>query len=249
MKCVPLLMLACGGQPGDEQAQAGNAPDAAPLVDYLAQENHYSQHGEELIIRHFFRDRREGFFLDVGCAWPVRYSNTYYLESRLGWAGIGIDALPEYAERWHKRRRKSRFFNFIVTDHSGGLETFYRTERADLRGISSLERGRGPVGEVQYEEIQIPTITLTDLLDQNDVASIDLLTMDIEGAEPLALAGFDIDRFKPELVCVEAHVDVREGLLEYFSAHGYVRLEQYAERDPVNYYFARPRGAEPALPR
>ena len=28
----------------------------------------YSQHDEELIIRDFFQDRREGFFLDVGCA-------------------------------------------------------------------------------------------------------------------------------------------------------------------------------------
>ena len=214
--CAPLLTLACGGQPRDDQSQAGNATDPAPLVDYLAQENQYSQHGEELIIRDFFRDRRDGFFLDVGCAWPVRYSNTYYLESRLGWTGIGIDALPEYAERWLKRRRKSRFFNFIVTDHSGGPQTFYRTRRPDLRGVSSLHGGRGPVGQIEYEEIQIPTITLTDLLDQNDIAKIDLLTMDIEDAEPKALAGFDIDRFSPELVCVEAHVDVRTSLLEYF---------------------------------
>lgn len=26
----------------------------------------YSQHDEELIIRHFFDDRRDGFFVDVG---------------------------------------------------------------------------------------------------------------------------------------------------------------------------------------
>ena len=70
--CAPLLMPACGGQSGDEQAQAGNAADTVLGVDYLTEENHYSQHGEELIIRHFFRDRREGFFLDVGCAHPVR---------------------------------------------------------------------------------------------------------------------------------------------------------------------------------
>ena len=52
----------------------------------------YSQHNEELIIRDFFQDRREGFFLDVGCAWPIRNSTTYYLEKHLGWSGIGIDA-------------------------------------------------------------------------------------------------------------------------------------------------------------
>ncbi len=32
--------------------------------------------------------------------------------------------------------------------------------------------------------------------------------MDIELSEPKALAGFTIERFKPELVCIEAHPEV-----------------------------------------
>src|SRR5512139_1661416 len=52
----------------------------------------FSQFNEELIIRHFFDDRRGGTFVDVG-AWHYRDgSTTYYLESHLGWSGIAVDA-------------------------------------------------------------------------------------------------------------------------------------------------------------
>ena len=166
-------------------------------------EKRYSQFDEELIIRHFFRDRRSGFFLDVGSGPPERNSTTYYLEKHLGWAGIGIDALPEYAAEYQRVRPGTRFFNYIVTDHSGGVESFYRVPNAP--GLSSVTQNRVFHGRVlESAEILIPTITLNDLLAQNQVARVDFLSMDIEGSAPAALAGFDLERFHPELVCIEA---------------------------------------------
>lgn len=213
------------------------SPGAQARKDIVGTEKKlYSQSDEELIIRDFFQDRRKGYFLDVGCAWPIRNSNTHYLEKHLNWKGIGVDGLPEYAQTWRYRRPKSKFFNFIVTDHSDTVETFYRSE---LAGISATRPLKDPGGrDVKVEEIKVPTITLTKLLDQNGVKKLDFLSMDIEGGELLALAGFDIDRFKPELACIEAHRDYRPKILEYFAAHGYLRLEQYIRYDEVNYYFA-----------
>ncbi len=49
----------------------------------LAEQRLYSVFDEELIIRDFFQDRREGFFLDVGCSEPIKGSNTFYLEKHL----------------------------------------------------------------------------------------------------------------------------------------------------------------------
>jgi hypothetical protein len=56
-----------------------------------------------------------------------------------------------------------------------------------------------------------------DLLEQVDDPRIDFATMDIELAEPKALAGFDIVRYRPRLVCVEAHPEIRQQLLNYFA--------------------------------
>ena len=56
------------------------------------------------------------------------------------------------------------------------------------------------------------------------------MSIDIELWEPKALAGFDIDRFKPKLVCIEAHQQVRQQILDYFAHHRYVVVGKYLPR-------------------
>jgi hypothetical protein len=70
--------------------------------------------------------------------------------------------------------------------------------------------------------------------------------MDIEGSEPTALAGFDIERFRPELVVIEAAPDNRAAIAAYFAAHGYERIDAYLEHDAFNWYF-RPRAGKEDL--
>jgi len=199
----------------------------------------YSQHNEELIIRHFFRDRRGGFFLDVGSGHFERHSTTYYLEKHLGWSGIGIDAVPDYAADYALHRPRTEFFNLLVSDHSGSAEPFYKRGPEGNWGLSSTEpvlnwRGRKWRGE----KFEVPTTTLTDLLDERGVHEIDFVSMDIEGAELKALAGFDIERFAPRLVCIESvwGEDHREAIADYFAAHQYELIEEYHRHDRWNWY-------------
>ncbi len=214
---------------------------APPAESWLSEKKLYSSGNEELIIRDFFRDRRNGVFVDVGCAWPVRKSNTAYLELHLGWSGIAVDALREYGAAWQRDRPRSKFFALFVTDHEGEVQTFYRSELPDVSSYQkrALELRTRKDGEpLEFDALQVPTTTLTTLLLKNGIAKVDFLSMDIEGAEPLALAGFDIDSFKPELACVEAKPANRADIRRYFGAHGYDRLERYVDYDKMNYYFA-----------
>ena len=50
--------------------------------DTLAEQSRYSLFDEELIIRDFFQDRKGGFFVDVGCAWPGKANNTYWIAAK-----------------------------------------------------------------------------------------------------------------------------------------------------------------------
>jgi FkbM family methyltransferase len=222
---------------GDEQARARAAPGRTGI---LAEQKKYSLFDEELIIRDFFQDARDGFFVDVGCAWPIASNNTYYLEKHLGWTGFGVDALSDYAAGWQEKRPNSKFFTYLVTDKSDTSEIFFRSPNT---GLSSTNRGlaQGDLfGEqLQPEEIRVPSITLTDLLDREDITKIDLLAMDIEGHELTALQGFDIDRFRPALVVVEGS---RRPVQRFFNQHGYVLVKRYLPFDGVNRYYA-PRAA------
>ena len=219
--------------------EAERRDDARDAI--LGEQKLYSHGPEEVIIRHFFNDRREGFFVDVGAFHWENNSNTNYLEKHLDWSGIAIDALPFLAHGWKKFRPQTKFYNYIVTDHSGTVETLYAAgalssiKEAHLDLFPGAEEKREPGAPESYA---VATITLNELLE--GVEKIDLLSMDIEEAEPEALAGFDIERFRPELVCIEATLTVRDAIKAYFEAHGYERIDAYLKLDPGNWYY-RPR--------
>ena len=50
----------------------------------------YSQWGEDLIIKEFFKRKKIGVYFDVGCFHPIMYSNTCALFKK-GWRGVNID--------------------------------------------------------------------------------------------------------------------------------------------------------------
>lgn len=195
----------------------------------------YSERNEEVIIRHFFKDRRAGTFLDVGAYHYKNGSNTYYLEKELGWSGIAVDANAEFARGYEENRPKTKFFCFFVSDKSDEQADFYVVR--DPGHLTKSTAVPGFVSGRKTEEIKVPTITLNDLLAKLGATKIDFLSIDIELWEPHALAGFDIERFRPDLVCIEAHRQVRGQILAYFGARGYVRLDQYFLFDQRNWYF------------
>lgn len=201
----------------------------------------YSQGYEEVIIRDYFQDKTGGFFVDVGSAHYKDLSTTYYLEKHLGWSGIGIDALAEYGAEYEVQRPRTEFVNAAVTDRSGDTISFFRADA--WRELSSVDKsvaeGQGKLyrDDGSTTEVRVGTVTLDDLLDARGVKSIDFLSMDIEESEPAALRGFDIRRFRPKLVCIEAHEAVRPFLAKYFADHGYRRIDLYGRWDDLNWYF------------
>jgi FkbM family methyltransferase len=198
----------------------------------------YARDKEELIVRHFFRDRRDGVFVDVGCYLPRQFNVTYYLEEQLNWSGIAVDALAKFGPLWAEARPRSRFFAYAVTDRSGDTITFHDAGPISAIERTTIDRWAEIKGKpIPTREIQIPTITLDDLLDRAGVTRIDFFKIDVNGAEPTAMAGFDIQRFRPELVHVEVHPQNRDVLSRYFAENSYRRIDAYLEYDSTNWYF------------
>ena len=209
------------------------------LAQFMEREKTLYTHGqEEELIRYFFRDRRDGVYVDIGCFDYKWTSTTYYLEEHLNWSGIGVDAEDSYRAGWEKHRPRSKFFAYAVSDKSGETITFFQAgavaaTELDRKNLDMWQEKRG----IPTREVTVPTITIDDLLDREGVKEIDFLSIDINGAEPIALAGFDIKRFAPELVHVEANPHRREELLAYFEKNDYVRIDAFLEFDRANWYF------------
>jgi FkbM family methyltransferase len=202
----------------------------------------FSQGAEERVARAVFEDARELVFLDVGSAHPQEISTTYYLENRLGWSGIAIDAQPEYGPQYATLRPNTTFVSYFVSDQDDEAETLYRDSRVPVVASNSRqvaeEQTQQAMGNLNIEELDVTTISLNTLLTRQGVEHVDFVSMDIEEHEPEALNGFDIEKYAPGLVCIEAHGRTQDELYTYFAEHGYERLDQYLPYDTVNWYFA-----------
>jgi FkbM family methyltransferase len=213
-----------------------------PEVAFLAKTygpGRSSYGAEEWVARHFFQDRRGGVFLDVGAGDPEIGSNTVYLERKLGWSGVAIDAQANYAAAYRKARPRTQFVNAFVADKDDGAAVLHQVVgRPDIAsGVAEFSRRWGDTTAAQ-----VPTTTLTSTLDRLGVQRVNFLSLDIELFEPMALAGFDLERFRPDLVCVESHQEVRQALIDYFTDRRYVLVGTYLRLDAQNLYFA-PRGS------
>jgi FkbM family methyltransferase len=209
-------------------------PGAQPLQATYGP-TRYSQFAEEWIIRDFFKDRRGGVFVDVGANHYRDSSTTYYLEKHLGWSGLAVEPLQQFEADYRTHRPATRFLPFFVSDVSDEQAKLYVNDQHTV--MSSSDRAFTERMGKNTREMLVPTITLDDLLAKHGVTAFDFLSMDIELSEPKALAGFEVRRYRPELVCIEAHPEVRQQILDYFARHGYVMVGKYLPADEHNLYF------------
>jgi FkbM family methyltransferase len=244
--CCALSALVTGILMPARNAEIALAREGVGELDPLKTQygpGHHSRYAEEWIVRDFFHDQHGGVFLDIGANDYERESNTYYLETALGWSGIAVDAQPTFAEGYRQHRPQTRFLVYYISDRSGDTHPFFVPKDTLVASGDRIFSERAANGS-PARETAVRTITLTDLLDQEHVSRLDFLTMDIELGEPKALAGFDIDRFKPTLVCIEAHPQVRQAILDYFQQHAYKIVGKYLRLDTANLYFT-PRQEQP----
>ena len=129
-----------------------------------------------------------------------------------------------------------------MTDKSGETITFFQAGGLSSTETTNIKKWQEKI-DFEPKEIVVPTITLNDLLDREGVKKIDFLSIDINGGETVALAGFDIKRFRPELVHIEASPHRKAELSEYFASNGYKRIDAYLEHDTINWYFT-PKSSE-----
>jgi FkbM family methyltransferase len=212
--------------------------EAAAVISELTERygpSKNSERYEEWILREALQDRRGGVFVDVGASHYQKNSNTYYLEKELGWSGIAIDPLESFAADYAAHRPRTRFVPLFVADRSHALVKFFVNPNQTLVSSSHREFTERWGKDVSTSDVR--TITLDDLFAELGVTQVDFLNMDIELSEPKALAGFSIQKSRPGLICIEAHAEVRQAILDYFAKNGYVPIARYLRADELNLWF------------
>jgi FkbM family methyltransferase len=154
------------------------------------------------LVREFFRDTPEGFFVEVGANDPKKDSQSYHLEEA-GWRGILVEPLPELASEL-RLLRKARVFEVACSspDRAGQTMTLH------VAGpFSSFDPNLAVTGMRADRTIDVKVDTLDHVLSEGEAKRpIDLMSVDVEGHELEVLSGFDFKRWKPRLILLEDHV-------------------------------------------
>ena len=164
----------------------------------------YSMLGEDLFVKKFFKNKKKGFYIDVGCYHPIDGNNTYLLYKK-GWEGINIDLNKTSIDLFKRARKNDNNLNVAISNNSKKIKFYYRKKINMLNTINkkfaknSFKKG--------FKTGSIQSQTLNSILNKSKFKNkkIDFLNLDIEGNEINALESFDLKKYSPKLICIEIH--------------------------------------------
>ena len=187
--------------------------------------NSRSQCGQDVNVLNFYKQKENGFFVEIGAMDGIRLSNTYLLEMDYNWKGICVEPVPFNYEKLIKNRLNSFCSNKAVYSVSREYIEFDISNELDYHsGISShLGRHKQRVDK-DKTTIKVETITLNDLLKESNAPSyIDYLSIDTEGSEYEILKVVDFNYFKFGIIDIEVNGEEpkRSLIRELLTSSGY----------------------------
>ena len=159
---------------------------------------------EDTAVLDYFKDKKNGFYVDVGCYHPIHRNNTHLLNKQ-NWNGVNIDTSEFSIDLFNHMRPKDLNYNCAISNRNEIIKLFYQKE---LSQLSTTVRDQAKTvfqGNIKEKEIQ--AFTLDEILSEGKFKNnkIDFLDIDVEGADLKVLEGLSFDVYKPELVSVEIH--------------------------------------------
>ncbi len=163
----------------------------------------YAQNLEDVHLAQLFAGEPPGTYVDVGAGHPVADNVTFHLYLS-GWRGLVIEPQARWAELYAGVRPRDVAVCALAGAAPGEAELF-EVER--LHGLSTtvLEHARGAAAfGAGYRPRRLPVLTVAGLCRRHGIAAVDLLKIDVEGAEAAVLEGAGLADLRPRLVLVEA---------------------------------------------
>ena len=187
--------------------------------------NFYSQFGEDKILNELIPNNfTNGFYVDVGCFHPKKYSNTYILFRR-GWRGINIDMEKDKIAAFNLARPSDHNFLGAISDKIEKVK-LYRNQKY---GVSSTINKNFIKNEDIIDDDYIQTTTLNRVLETSPFKGkkIDLLNIDTEGNDLKVLKSLNFDIYNPSIIIVETHLKridliIKSEIYLFLISHKYI---------------------------
>lgn len=162
------------------------------------------------LYRLFLGKKTDGVFVEVGANDGISVSNSSCLAD-VGWTGILIEPIPQFAQACRNHYRGNDRIQ-VVEAAVGATESnieitiaglLTTTNESLLKGYRSLDWAMAAVRNTT--RLTVRQRSLNEILETAGLGgkSIDVLIVDVEGAEAAVFEGFSITRWAPKMIIVE----------------------------------------------
>jgi len=185
--------------------------------------NSKSQVQQDLVLdQQIFKSKTNGVFVEVGALDGFGASNTWFFEKERNWSGLLIEPNPvEYNKMPEHPRPNSVTENCAISDVEmdinflsiegpcnvlSGIMEFYNPQHME-RINRELEMYKSyPEGHEYYskkEIVKMKSVRLETLFDKYNMKDIDLISIDVEGAELQVLNSINFDKVNISVFLIE----------------------------------------------
>ncbi len=222
-----------------------------PLRTFAARHGYYIRKMDcltplETALHFRLSQTRDFFFVQIGANDGLLCDQVYPFITRFHVAGLAVEPLPDLFEKLQQTYRNyPRVKPVNVALHRTATKaTIYRADPADRSlpsgkaGAASFDREhllRFDIPDASIIPVEVPCVTLQQLLDRYQVGSVDLLQIDTEGYDIEIIRMIDFNRIKPSIIRFEHGLpdeivswDTLQSTLRDLYAQGYhFMLEPY----------------------
>ena len=64
-----------------------------------------SQAHQESFVLNVLKEKKDGFYVELGGGWPVKNNNTYLLETKYKWNGVSFENGKKRAKKYNRKRK------------------------------------------------------------------------------------------------------------------------------------------------
>lgn len=185
-----------------------------------AQPRFFSQARQDELVAALFRNKTNGYFVDLAANDAHSLSNTAALEYYWNWTGLCIEPNPMYWFKMVRFRRCQAVAAVVGRDRNE--KVMFNYEGRAYGGIEGFDNKK--TDEATTTSLPAYTVPLLEVLERNNAPLvIDYLSLDVEGAETYIMMNFPLTRYSIKVMTAER---LKGEIVTHLEKHGYEFVKQ-----------------------
>jgi FkbM family methyltransferase len=238
-------------------ARMGVRLERAPKALLASREHELTPTLEHVAAHRMLERDGAFFFVQIGAFDGVSGDPLHLLIARHGWRGVLVEPQPDHFRRLQETYREQPGLTLrqvAVADRRGERTLYTVAPRESHPAWSAqiaafdraqvLRHARSMPGLAEcVRALQVPCVTLDDLLGEAPDGVVDLLQIDVEGYDAELIRALDLERWRPAIVRFEhKHLSPRDhdAAVARLLEHGY-RVSVDPGGDTLGYLSSPPR--------